>query len=950
MQQSVKGQRLLREEDVENIRILYRSSLIPSLLMLLYAVGSLWFLRDTSELTLLVSWFVCILCLVTLRFISVIAFERRSVEEQASPLWWYLLLAGACVSGLSLSVVPVFFLPEADFNRQIVLLGLASLVLASACIAYAMSFLAFLCYAAFAFLPTIWVYLRADSDVLYSLGLLTAIYLFALTAAAWQVNRLLYKGLEQRRKKEQLIHTLRETQQQTNALNTQLTAEISKKEIAEQQLLAVQAGLEEGVQVRTIELQEALHALEKSQDRLELALDASQLALWDWDLVSDQILHTRTESIFGLENEQIHGVLTDLRPLLHPDDLSILRTAMIEHMKQHTDGYAVEYRVKHQDGHWVWVEDRGRAVERDSAGRVLRMLGTRRDITARKKRDDELRLASSVFDAGSEGIVILDPEYNILAINKAFTALTGYSRNEVIGRNVMVKTTNAEIIRQYQMIRLGIEQKGSWQGEILDIRKNGELYPQWLQIHVVRNELNRITHIVGFFTDLTARRKAEERLSYLTQYDELTGLANRSLFHKRLQRAVEHARQTSSTVALLQIDLDRFKMLNDSLGVEVADQVLRQASRRLSQLLPEAHTVARLGGNEFAIILDSCVTTASLARLCASILNRIRQPVDVAGEELIISASVGVSLLPDNAREPASLISQGHVAMKHAKHLGGNNFQFYNDQLQAGTLERLQLEQQLRRGIEEGQLEAYYQPKLTLADGTISSAEALVRWNHPQLGLVSPCDFIPLAEETGLITAISELMLLQACRQALLWQEQGMSIRVSVNLSVGHVRQGNLVVLVREVLQETGLPPHLLELELTESQLLENAEDVIATFKKLREIGVYLAIDDFGTGYSSLSYLKRFPANSVKIDQSFIRDVTANEEDAAITRAIITMAHGLNLLVTAEGVETQEQMDFLKAHHCDEIQGYLVSRPVPAAQFTAFLIEHSKQLRSLSPV
>ena len=275
--------------------------------------------------------------------------------------------------------------------------------------------------------------------------------------------------------------------------------------------------------------------------------------------------------------------------------------------------------------------------------------------------------------------------------------------------------------------------------------------------------------------------------------------------------------------------------------------------------------------------------------------------------------------------------------------MGGNNFQFYNDQLQACTLERLQLEQQLRRGIEEGQLEAYYQPKLTLADGSVRSAEALVRWNHPQLGLVPPGEFISLAEETGLITAISELMLLQACEQALLWLEQGMPIRVSVNLSVAHVRQGNLVMLVRQVLQKSGLPPALLELELTETQLLDNAESMIATFKQLREIGVHLAIDDFGTGYSSLSYLKRFPVHSVKIDQSFIRDVADNQEDAAITRAIITMAHGLNLLVIAEGVETQEQMDFLKASQCDEIQGYLISRPLPAAQFTEFLIAHSKQ-------
>ncbi len=943
MQHSVKSQRLLGEEDVEIIQMLYRSSLIPSVLMLIYSIASVWFLRDTAQFTWLLSWFALIVCLVALRFISVFVFERCAIEQQAALFWRYMLLVGASVSGLSLSVIPVLFLPDTDFARQVILLGLASLVLASACIAYAVSFSAFFCYATFAFLPTIWVYLRDGSDVLHSLGLLTAMYLLAVTAAAWQVNRLLYKGLEQRCKKQELIHILQTTQEQTGALNAQLTAEISKKETAEQQLLAVQANLEERVQARTVELQDALQALEKSQDRLELALDASQLALWDWDLVSDEILHTRTKSIFGLENEQVRGVLTDLRPLLHPDDLPVLRNAMIEHLKQRTDGYAVEYRIKHHDGQWVWVEDRGRAVERNSEGRVLRMLGTRRDISLRKQRDEDLRLASSVFDAGTEGIIILDPEYNILAVNKAFTALTGYRRKEVLGRNVMLQTLSAEVVRQYQLIRLGIEQYGSWQGEMLDVRKNGEIYPQWLQIHVVRNVQGRITHIVGFFTDLTARRKAEERLNYLTQYDELTGLSNRALFHKRLHQAVEQARQTDGCMALLHIDLDRFKVLNDSLGVEIADQVLRQVSRRLSQLLPEANTLARLGGNEFAIILDSVTSTSSLARLCASILTRIRLPVDVAGDELVISASIGISLLPENAREPAGLISQATMAMKHAKHLGGNNFQFYNDQLQAGTLERLQLEQQLRKGIEEGQLQAYYQPKLTLADGNIRSAEALVRWNHPQLGLVPPSEFIPLAEETGLIAAISELMLKQACQQALLWLEQGMPIRVSVNLSVGHVRQGNLVVLVRQVLQKTGLPPHLLELELTESQLLENADSVIATFRQLREIGVYLAIDDFGTGYSSLSYLKRFPANSVKIDQSFIREVAENDEDAAITRAIITMAHGLNLLVIAEGVETQAQMDFLKANQCDEVQGYLISRPVPAEQFTAFLIAHNNQ-------
>lgn len=578
----------------------------------------------------------------------------------------------------------------------------------------------------------------------------------------------------------------------------------------------------------------------------------------------------------------------------------------------------------------------------------LRMLGTRRDISSRKQQEEEQRLAATVFDASTESIVILDPHYIVLSVNKAYTAVTGFTRDDVVGRSIILETLPDKVRRQYGLIRASIEQHGHWQGESFDVRKNGEMYPQWLQIHLVRNKEGHPTHIVAFFTDLTTRRQEEERLNYLTQYDGLTELANRTLFHQRLQQVVEQARETERCIALMHIDLDRFKILNDSLGVEVADQVLRKISRRLAQLLPEAHTLARLGGNEFAIILDDHLSMPSLARLAASVLSHIQLPMEVAGNELVVSASLGISVLPDSAREPAALISQAHIAMQHAKHLGGDNYQFYNDQLQVGTLERLQLEQQLRRGIEEGQLQAYYQPKLTLADGGIRSAEALVRWNHPQRGLVSPAEFIPLAEETGLISAISELMLHQACEQALLWLQQGMPIRVSVNLSVSHVRQGNLVALVRSVLEKTGLPAYLLELELTESQMLENAESIIVTFKQLRALGVHLAIDDFGTGYSSLSYLKRFPANCVKIDQSFIRDVAENVEDAAITRAIIAMAHGLNLLVIAEGVETQAQMDFLEANLCDEVQGYLICRPIPAEQFTAFLLAREHAQLSLS--
>ncbi|MFZ3025108.1 putative bifunctional diguanylate cyclase/phosphodiesterase, partial [Pseudomonas sp.] len=635
-----------------------------------------------------------------------------------------------------------------------------------------------------------------------------------------------------------------------------------------------------------------------------------------------------------------NAMLTDLKPRLHPDDVPVLHAVLVEHLKGHTDGYAVEYRMRHAAGHWIWVEDRGRAVERDAQGRVLRMLGTRRDITARKTREEEQRLAATVFEAASEGIVILDPDSRILAVNRAFTTVTGYGREELLGQGVGSLIHGSDARRQYRLISLELERSGSWEGELMETRKNGELYPQWLQLSMIRDAQGRVSHTVGFFVDLTARREAEERLRYLSNYDDLTGLANRTLFKERLHQAGQRARQSGRSLALLHIDLDRFKILNDSLGHELADQLLRQMSRRLAQTIPEAETLARLSGDEFAVLLDSYGSLSSLARLASRVLSKLRLPIMVGDQELVVSASIGISLLPDNAREISTLLSQANMAVQHAKHLGGNTFQFYTDNLQACTLERLQLENQLRKGIEEGQLEVFYQPKLCLADDSLHAAEALVRWRHPELGLVPPGDFIGLAEETGLINPLGEFVLRQACQQARSWQLEGLAeVRVSVNISAQQLRQGNLVSLVRQVLDETGLPARLLELELTESLLLENVESVISTFQQLRSLGILLAIDDFGTGYSSLSYLKRFPVHYVKIDQTFIRDISTNSEDAAITRAIIAMAHGLELKVVAEGVETQAQMDFLKAQHCDELQGYLISEPVPAAAFSQLLRE-----------
>ncbi|MGE8338459.1 EAL domain-containing protein [Pseudomonas laurylsulfatiphila] len=930
------------EMAVERTRLLYQGSLLPTLFMLingLVCAGLLW---SPQRYFLVSVWLVWLLSLVALRVIQVAAFDSAIPNRQAQPIWRRMFLLGSGLTGLTLAGAGIALVPADNFIQQAWVFGLIGAAALSASVAYAVSLPAFLSFTLPCLLPAIAYMFWGGDEQQQGWGWFGLILLGALSVVAWQVNRLIDRGLMRRFQNQALIEHLQQAQSCSDQLNQKLAKEIEQRRRAENELREIQVDLENRVAQRSLELDAANQALSKSEARLALALKASELGLWDWNLQTDEVHHTQIQELFGLEPDQVTAILRHLKPRLHPDDLPALRRALVEHLKGRTEDYQIEYRVRHGDGHWVWIEDRGRAVERAENGRVLRMVGTRRDISVSKNLEEQRQLAATVFEAASEGIVIFDPNYALIAINQAFSRVTGYAIEDMIGRNVVELPCSRDARRHYAAIHQALEQQGSWQGELVETRKNGEMYPQWLQLNAVRDSRGNVSHIVGFFADLSARRESEERMRYLTHYDELTGLANRAMFRERLSEAHQRVRQGGyRSLALLHINLDRFKQLNDSLGHEVADQLLQKMARRLVNALPEADTIARLSGDEFAVLFNAYGNLSSLARVATRLATKLRVPVTIEGHELVVSASMGISLLPDNAREISALVSQSNMAMQHAKHLGGNNFQFYTDSLQASTLERLQLENQLRKAIEEKQLKVFYQPKLCLATGKLNAAEALVRWDHPTMGRVPPGDFIGLAEETGLIGPIGEFVLRQACWQACEWQRQGLdAIRVSVNLSVHQLRQGKLVSLVRQVLEETGLEPRYLELELTESQLLDSVEHIIATFQQLRDLGVKLAIDDFGTGYSSLSYLKRIPVDYVKIDQAFIRGLGEGTEDAAITRAIIAMAHGLSLKVVAEGVEHQEQLEFLKAERCDEVQGYLISRPVEAQVLAVLLREN----------
>ncbi|MCD1609512.1 bifunctional diguanylate cyclase/phosphodiesterase [Stutzerimonas kunmingensis] len=922
----------------ERTRLLYRGSRVPAWLLLLATLVLgvvLWGEQGGVELGLWLGWMAA---LALLRLQQIFAFNRVSPEAQAAPCWRWRFVVGSGASALSLCYAMVVLVPADVFVTQALLYGLIGSVVVAASVAYGVCLPAFFSFAVPSLLPTGLLLMTSGHPLQQGWGLLAMIVLATLSLIGWQISRLVSDGLEQRLHKQQLIERLENAGREADQLNRRLASEVEQRRHAEQQLRSAYDGLEQRVVERTAELAQLAEELGESEARLNLALDASGLGLWDWDLQNNHVHHSRLEVVFGIGRQHRYDEDGSPLPDIHPKDLDGVRAILIAHLKGETEQFAVEYRALRADGSEIWLEDRGRVIQRDAAGRALRMIGTRRDISELRRQAEQQRLAATVFEAASEGMVIMNDHYRVLAVNDACCALSGYSREELLGHSVARIAGSPESQRQYQAMREALELHGHWQGELIETRKSGEVYPQWVQLREVRDANDSVTHVVAFISDLSVRRKIEERLRYLTHYDDLTGLANRGLLKERLHEACQRVRRNGRNMAVLYIDLDRFKLLNESLGHESADALLREMSRRITQTLADADTIARLSGDEFVVLFDAYGSLSSLAHLGSRLLQRIRKPLIIDEQELVISASIGVSLMPDNSRDAEVLLRQANMAMQQAKHLGGNTLQFFTDRPQASSMQYLQLENQLRKALEVGQLEVFYQPRLSLADDALEAAEALVRWRHPQRGLVAPAHFIPLAEETGLIIPLGEFVLREACRQARQWQQDGLAeIRVSVNLSVKQLRQGNFVSLVRQVLEETGLPATMLELELTESQLLDDIDNAISISEQLRALGVRLAIDDFGTGFSSLSYLKRFPVDYVKIDRSFISELEHSSQDAAITRAIIAMVHSLERKVVAEGVETQAQMDFLKANQCDEIQGYLLSPPVPAEQFAELL-------------
>jgi diguanylate cyclase (GGDEF)-like protein/PAS domain S-box-containing protein len=689
------------------------------------------------------------------------------------------------------------------------------------------------------------------------------------------------------------------------------------------------------------ERRQAERELRRSRDLLDEAQRLGKLGSWELDLVSGELRWTdEVYRIFELDPAQFSPYYENFLNVIHPDDRDKVNQAYTQSLEDRQP-YDIEHRLLFADGRVKWVHEHC-STEFDASGKPLRSVGAVQDITEQHFVAEQLRIAAATFET-QEAIVITNPDANILRVNHAFEVLSGYSAEEIIGQNPRILQSGLHDKAFYQAMWSELLGTGKWAGEIWDKRKNGELYPKWMTITAVYDEQHRMTHYVGVSSDITQRKQSEQKIHQLAFYDPLTGLPNRRLLLDRLHQAMAVSTRSGRHGALLFLDLDHFKTINDTQGHAIGDLLLVEVAHRLQHCVREGDSVARLGGDEFVVVLeelshqpDEAATQTEL--VAEKICNELGQPYMLEDYECHTTPSIGACLFRGHLDSMEDLLKHADVAMYQAKAAGRNAIRFFDPQMQMILEKRAAIEADLRQALARQQFLLHYQAQVDVS-GKATGAEVLLRWKHPERGFVFPDQFIPLAEETGLIVPIGLWVLQVACAQLKAWQHDALTrdLTLAVNVSAKQFHQADFVAQVQQVLLESGVKPSLLKLELTESTVLENIQDTIAKMREIKLLGVSFSMDDFGTGYSSLQYLKRLPLGQIKIDRSFVSDITSDPNDAAIVQAIIVMTEALGLNVIAEGVETEAQRDFLDKHGCHAFQGYLFSKPVIVEEFEALL-------------
>ena len=696
------------------------------------------------------------------------------------------------------------------------------------------------------------------------------------------------------------------------------------------------------ISTRTLDLmreqalrKKAEQALKVSQERLKFILDSSNENIWDWDIQNDKAKKSSKSvefnDILKTEMKEYDGESN-----IHPDDIEQVKAEFQAHLDGETEFYNNKHRVIRNDGSWAWVYSRGKVISRDKDGKALRIIGTHSDVTERE-------LASIIYNNSSQAMFVSDGKNKIISVNPSFSKITGYFIEDVIGKDPKILASGEVDRGLYKEMWAELNNTKKWSGELINKRKNGELYVQELMINVVKNNENNIDHYVALFSDISEKKKADSIIEKQANYDSLTQLENRRMFYTRLTQEIQRSKRTKFPFAVLFIDLDHFKDVNDTLGHHIGDKVLIEAAQRIHSMIRDIDILARFGGDEFTLILSNIKETIALERISKSIIDSLEEAFILENStKIYLSASIGITLYPEDALDENSLLKNADQAMYQAKKTGRGRFNYFTKHMQVLAQKRQLLLGDLHIALKQNQFQMYYQPIVDLKSGDVNKAEALIRWNHPSLGLISPNDFISLAEESGLIVEIGDWVFKEATNQAKEWKEQySADFKISINKSPVQFKKTNNLDTWMEYLTKIALSGENIVIEITESLLVENDHHVVQKLLKFRDEGIEVAIDDFGTGYSSLSYLKKFDIDYIKIDKSFVDNLATSSQDTVLCEAMIAMAHKLGIKVIAEGIEDKTQKEILQSMDCDYGQGYFYAKPLPADTFESMFFHQN---------
>lgn len=771
-------------------------------------------------------------------------------------------------------------------------------------------------------------------------------YLYALSyvpivmAIFWQERKTRSHSSRLYIKNTQLLRAA-ETQKELSELSKiQLENEIHQREQAETKLHEHNQKLEDTIAERTQYISKINANLIRSKNSLEMAYLAAGMASWDWDIENKRLTGKNFDVLLGYPPERIHELSHNVYPILHPEDTIIFEKNMRNVVSNQQQTLDMKIRAKNVHDEWLWVEFKGTSVSQDAdTKRIKRMVGVCRDITLEKNIADSLALSNSVFEQSVEAIFILDNQFKYISVNPSFERVTGFSHDEMAGRSIFSNQREKLGQHGYDELINTLKTTGKFSGEITELNKSGERMFLNVSVNAVYNDNNDVVNYIGIFSDITQQTQDRQKLSYLANYDPLTDLPNRTFFKQQLHTLLT---EKADKFAVVRVNIDRFRILNNSLGSKNADLLLKLVSERLSQLDYSVRALARIAGDDFAVLL-SHLSLHSLKDYIDSILDSFKKPFYINNQEIGVSLSVGVSLYPQHGHQVDTLMNRSEQALKRAKLNGGNDYFIYNQGLQVSSLDNLQLENELRRAIAHGELVLFYQPKVDLQSGKLLGFEALVRWHHEKKGLMLPGEFIGLAAETGLINDLTVEVLSQTCQQLRRWHDYGLKdVTVAVNIEARQLKRGNFLSMLDNVMEASQVDGSKLEIEITESSLMDMPEKIKPILASIKSRDISISLDDFGTGYSSLSYLSQYPIDVLKIDRSFIRDISTNEQSAAIARAIIAMGHSLGMTLVAEGVENAKQRDFLHSEGCQVGQGYFYGKPMPVTEATKILQQQHK--------